>query len=85
MAAISDGSEFEKVSHENHPRELDLKRENNSDYTAHFLDINIKTVKKFLSVSSYDKKDSFPFSIFSISMSFTRFNGKNSHQLPSFR
>ena len=72
LAVINDCAEGEKVYHETYPPELELTRENRSDTKAFFLDLDIKFLDKKHSLSLYDKRESFPFSI--VRMQYLRSN-----------
>ena len=63
LAAINDHGEFENVYKEIYPPELELKKESTSITEASFLDLNIKIINNKFSLSLYDKRDFFPFSI----------------------
>ena len=63
LTALNGAEEFEKVLHETYLPENELKKENISDFEASFLDPNIKIAHKRITLSLYNKRDSFPFSI----------------------
>lgn len=52
--------------------ELELKTKSRSDADASFLDLDIKTAKRKISLILYDKRDSFPFSV--VGMPYLRIN-----------
>ena len=62
LCAINDESLFEKHCKEIYPRELELKKEHGGD-RASFLDMDIKVAERKFSISLFDKRDAFPFSI----------------------
>ena len=64
LIAINDGGHFENNYMDIYPDELELKKENNNNKAATFLDLKIHiTANKQFSTSLFDKRDAFPFSI----------------------
>ncbi len=63
LNAMNDAGEFEKHFLEIYPPELQLSRENDTNDSASFLDLDIKIVNRKFEIGLYDKRDSFPFSI----------------------
>ena len=59
---MNDGGEFERSYKEIYPPELELKTENSGD-AADFLDLHITLNDNTFSLSLFDKRDGFPFSI----------------------
>ena len=62
LCAINDDGLFEKHYKEIYPRELELKKEHGGNRAA-FLDLDLKIAERQFSISLFDKRDAFPFSI----------------------
>ena len=63
LDAMNDGGLFEEFCSEIYPHELELKKENNENTQATFLDLDIKIKNKQFITKLYDKRDDFPFAI----------------------
>ena len=63
LCAINDNGEFERTFKDIYPMELELKKENSDQFSATFLDLDIKIDSRTFHTHIYDKRDSFPFSI----------------------
>ena len=64
LNAINDGGEFDRCYKDIYPLELELKKENNGNSHASFLDLEITiTDNRTFSLKLYDKRDAFPFTI----------------------
>ena len=64
LIAINDGGLFEKNYNNIYPEELKLKKENNHNTEATFLDLSIHiNSNNNFDISLFDKRDGFPFSI----------------------
>ena len=63
LIALNDDKEFESCFKEIYPVELELGKENEGYQEATFLDLNIAIKNNKFSISLYDKRDGFPFSI----------------------
>ena len=63
LCAINDNGEFERTFKDIYPMELELKKENSDQFSATFLDLDIKIDSRTFHTHIYDKRNSFPFSI----------------------
>ena len=64
LNAINDGGEFENCHKEIYPPELELKKENEGNSAASFLDLDISISNdRTFDIKLYDKRDAFPFKI----------------------
>ena len=63
LLAINDGGEFERSYLDIYPAELELKKENESNNTATFLDIHLCIVNNKINTQLYDKRDNYSFKI----------------------
>ena len=63
LCTINDNNEFERNYQQIYPVELELKKENNSNLEASFLDLSITLENKHFNTKLFDKRDAFPFSI----------------------
>ena len=63
LNAINDGGEFESNFRNIYPEELQLNKENTSNFEASFLDLQIKIENGKFVVGLFDKRDDFNFSI----------------------
>ena len=63
LDAMNDCGEFEKYYKDIYPPELELKKENNGNKQATFLDLDILVNDDKFEVKLFDKRDDFPFSI----------------------
>ena len=61
LDAMNDCGEFEKCFKDIYPQKLELKKENNGNKQATFLDISVNDNK--FEIKLFDKRDAFPFSI----------------------
>ena len=68
MLSLNDGSTFEKHYKDIYPTELELKKENNSNLCASFLDLYINIKNREFHTTLFDKRDNFGFDI--VKMSF---------------
>ena len=68
MLSLNDGSTFEKHYKDVYPTELELKKENNSNSCASFLDLYIYIENGEFHTRLFDKRDNFGFDI--VRMSF---------------
>ena len=66
LNSINDGGEFERNFSKIYPEELQLSKENTDNYEASVLDLDIKIKDRKFHFGLFDKRDSFPFSIFRI-------------------
>ena len=63
LDAMNDCGEFEKCFKDIYPQELELKKENNGNKQATFLDLDISVNDNKFEIKLFDKRDAFPFSI----------------------
>ena len=63
MLSLNDGSTFEKHYKDFYPTELELKKENNSNSCAYFLDLYIYIENGEFHTRLFDKQDNFGFDI----------------------
>ena len=63
MLSLNDGSTFEKYYKDIYPTELELKKENNSNSCASFLDLYIYIENGEFHTRLFDKRDNFGFDI----------------------
>ena len=63
LNALNDGAEFQNHHLEIYPPELILKKENNNNKSATFLDLDISIIGGKFITKLYDKRDNFSFSI----------------------
>ena len=63
MLSVNDGSTFEKHYQDIYPTELNLKKENNSNSCASFLDLYIYIENGEFHTRLFDKRDNFGFDI----------------------
>ena len=67
LNSINDGEEFEISYCSIYPEELELRKENTGKHVASILDLDIKIWDANVKVGLLDKRDSFSFSVVSIS------------------
>ena len=63
LTVLNNGEEFERSFRENYPLQLELKKENDINTEGSFLDLDFKIEDNSFSISIYDKRDDFLFSI----------------------
>jgi len=63
LNAINDNMVFQRSYKDIYPVEMVLGRENKDDFSASFLDLDIKIINNKFQVGLFDKRDAFPFTI----------------------
>jgi hypothetical protein len=63
LIAMNDGGVFQNHVKDIYPIQLELKKENNGNEAATFLDIDINIKNKKFETKLFDKRENFPFSI----------------------
>ena len=76
LLSLNDSSTFEKYYKDIYPTELELKKENNSNSCASFLDIYIYIENGEFHTKLFDKRDNFGFDIVTISFHCSNISSK---------